>query len=619
MSRGKAVYDQGFRNGVNIIRGENGSGKSTIADFIFYILGGEFEDWKEAASRCDEVQAELETAGGILTARRTVGGRLEPFTMFFGSMADAMESALEGWSRYPVRRTQGELSFSQVLFRSAGIPDAPSQGSANITAHQILRLVYADQRTPASRLFRFEPFDTRDIRTAVGELLAGVNSYDLYDAQLLLRGLNAKFGEKEQELSSLLAALPPSDRLIDMQNIPEQIRALQKEQASVSTQIERVDDEIAIDKTNAFLEARAKAVSSLAQARRVIKSLEARSEKLDLEAVDLERFISYLEDLAEKLKLTTKVSDLVGSIDFTHCPACLTALSAEVEAGSCIVCGSPVDAERQRSNFLQIKVDTDIQLRESQQLLAANRLEHGKLRIEFRSAKNAYQAELSDFAVKYDLANSPRESFLAERNSRLGQIQREIAYLQDMQALANRIAGLGQEKANLAAEIESLKTRLRTMELKSKRRLSEAMTLVGEIAKSLLANDLPRQDEFLSATSVSIDFGDDAIHVDGKMNFAESSNVVLKNSVIFALFLAATRDTQFWHPRFVLLDNVEDKGMEVARSHNFQNLIVAASDAATTRHQIIFTTSMIDPSLERPEYVVGPRYTRGSRSLNLQG
>jgi predicted ATPase len=56
LRKGRAVYDQGFHSGVNIIRGENGSGKSTIADFIFYILGGEFDNWKTAAADCNQVQ-----------------------------------------------------------------------------------------------------------------------------------------------------------------------------------------------------------------------------------------------------------------------------------------------------------------------------------------------------------------------------------------------------------------------------------------------------------------------------------------------------------------------------------------------------------------------------------
>jgi len=37
----KIAYDEKFHKGVNIIRGDNSSGKSTITHFIFYVLGPE--------------------------------------------------------------------------------------------------------------------------------------------------------------------------------------------------------------------------------------------------------------------------------------------------------------------------------------------------------------------------------------------------------------------------------------------------------------------------------------------------------------------------------------------------------------------------------------------------
>ena len=72
---GGIAYDQDFHGGVNIIRGQNSSGKSTIADFIFFILGGEYDDWKDAARMCDVVQAEVETPRGKLTLMRQYCGR----------------------------------------------------------------------------------------------------------------------------------------------------------------------------------------------------------------------------------------------------------------------------------------------------------------------------------------------------------------------------------------------------------------------------------------------------------------------------------------------------------------------------------------------------------------
>ena len=181
------VYDHEFHDGVNIIRGQNGSGKSTIADFIFFILGGEFDDWKKAARRCNTVQAEIETPRGKLTLTRRIASSQEPISVFFGPMTTADKSYVDGWEQFSIRRRGGRESFSQVMFRSLLIPEAQSERASNVTMHQLLRLCYSGQRTPATRLFRFESFDTQGIREAVGDLLCGISGYEIYEITLQLR------------------------------------------------------------------------------------------------------------------------------------------------------------------------------------------------------------------------------------------------------------------------------------------------------------------------------------------------------------------------------------------------------------------------------------------------
>jgi hypothetical protein len=122
LKSGTPVYDQHFHSGLNIIRGDNGAGKSTIADFIFYALGGEFDAWKTEAKSCDEVHAEIQTQSGILTIRREIGSRTTSPFVFFGSMDDATKQGLDGWRLFPLHRSAGRESFSQILFRASGIP-----------------------------------------------------------------------------------------------------------------------------------------------------------------------------------------------------------------------------------------------------------------------------------------------------------------------------------------------------------------------------------------------------------------------------------------------------------------------------------------------------------------
>ena len=519
LRRGAVVYDENYHCGVNIIRGENGSGKSTIADFIFYILGGEYENWKKAAEACDQVQAEVVTQGGVLVVRRDIGRAQTPMGVFFGPMVEAEQRGLEGWESYPIRRTSSSLSFTQIMFRSAGIPEAQSQGASNITMHQILRLLYSDQRTPASFLFRYEDFDPREIREAVGDLVCGLSVYELYEIELMLRELGRDFDEKSRRLTALLTVLPKEETIARVETIDIRLDELAAEYNRLTNEISKAN-ELVDDGQQEFLRARAKAVDELRKLRAQIMGDEHRMHVAELEINDLNGFVEYLEELSAKLPRAQAASDIIGNIEFTYCPACLAPLSGEKGVEHCVVCGAATDPEQERSRYLQIKTDLDIQIRESKQLL--DEKEHAVIQIDrdLRTLRREHQEKLSEYTVKYDLSTSPRESFVAERYQRMGQIDRERTELGRLRERVLEIEKLSEGKAQLQAEITRLKDRREALARASQHRKAQALSRVSDIARSILGQDLERQAEFRNAMSVSINFADNSVKVDGELNFA---------------------------------------------------------------------------------------------------
>ena len=76
--------------------------------------------------------------------------------IFVGDFDAASRSTTAGWQRYPYRRFGDRESFTQTLFRILDLPEVPGDAGANITMHQLLRLMYVDQMTPVDRIFRVE-------------------------------------------------------------------------------------------------------------------------------------------------------------------------------------------------------------------------------------------------------------------------------------------------------------------------------------------------------------------------------------------------------------------------------------------------------------------------------
>ena len=615
---GRSVaYDELFHEGVNIIRGQNGSGKSTIADFIFYVLGGEFDDWKAAASKCNEVQAEVETTRGKLTLRRQVDRAREPVQVYFGGMSAASQSALEGWERFPLQRQDGRESFSQVMFRSLTIPEAPSEGASNITMHQLLRLCYSDQRTPATRLFRFEPFDTQNIREAVGDLICGVGGYEKFELGLELRTLQSKLKEVVAQLRSLHEGSLADPTLNTPELIRFEIEKLRDESNNLQKQLDNVDEYVKPGQVTDYLLDRKIAQEKLIGQKQEIVELEQKEKNIEFELREVREFVDLLGELKEKVTFAEVTLETVGSIEFTRCPACGEELIPKVEENHCVVCKAPLDSEREKSKYNQIRLDLEIQERESGQLINQKEAELTADGAKLRDLRREHKKYLSSFDLKYSSANGPREAFMAEKFNRLGYITAEIGFLMKSLETAERIVALAVEKSKIDDEIKRKEKRLESLKSEAKERRLSTLNKISELGKGLLRSDLPRQSEFMDASNLDVKFTNDSISVDGLVNFAESSNVILKNSAVLALFLAACDDEQFNHPRFLLIDNIEDKGMEEKRSHLFQRRIVERSTESRLPYQVIFTTSMMNPELELEDYTIGPAYTSECPSLEL--
>lgn len=104
-----------------------------------------------------------------------------------------------------------------------------------------------------------------------------------------------------------------------------------------------------------------------------------------------------------------------------------------------------------------------------------------------------------------------------------------------------------------------------------------------------------------------------------KKKFSASSNFYLKNTARFSLFFASLEVSEMRFPRFILCDNMEDKGIEKERAQNFQKLIIqTAQNYPTDDYQIIYTTSYISDDLEGSEYCVGDFYSEEANNKSLK-
>lgn len=612
------AYDEEFHAGINVIRGENSSGKSTVLNALFYGLGGDQTRWSDAAKLCSHINVEVEVNGLPATLSREISSKSgRPMDIYGGRLDDAVSAPRAEWRRFPYSRVGERESFSQSLFGVLGIPEAANDQYGNITIHQLLRLMYSDQLSPIEELFRGESFDSATTRENVGRLLCGAFDAELYDNELRIRDLTRDFEAQSAELRSLLAVLGRSDQTLTTDWLVAERANLISRKNELVASAQQAQKEVALGETSELtLDRRGALYERLSDLQEALSNREIERDQLVVESADSERFIQSLEYKYEALADAALAADAVGDVRYSHCPACHAEI-AQRTADVCHLCSGPIDPKKAQDRIVAIRNDLAIQLRQSRQIQEDRK----KLLAEADAGAAETRAEWQQVAAEF---NTARRQPTNDAQVRLGAINRELGYvdkaLEDLvvkERLVSEIERLRSAKDEIRQSLSALQSRNEVLRAEQMSRLSDSYTAIADECLWFISHDLKREEAFDRPRQVDFSFSKNNIKVDGQDYFSASSRVVLKNAFASGFLFAALNNSFMNHFRLLLLDTIEDKGMEPVRSQNFQNLLRDRSEASDVDHQIIFATSMISPDLDDDRFTVGHFATRDNPTLAI--
>jgi len=620
---GEIAYDEKFHKGVNIIRGDNSSGKSTVTHFIFYALGGAFNDFVPEARLCSQVMAEVEMNGAVFTIKREVVkdeegnvGIQTPMYFYWGGIEESFSPPEnKQWEKFGYKTTDNRKSFSNVLFDNLDLPTV--KGDNNITFHQILRLLYIDQESPTSSLFLYEHFDSQLTRETVSDLLLGVYNEELYENKKRLIVAEKELDNIKSEIKATShffsdpIALSPVKINTAIENREKEISEIQNEIISIRGKEKEIAYE---DKTKlSFQKINDEAINQ----RQTVVELENEISVLNNEIEDSTFFVETLNQKIKALKNSIQTREFLGNLPLEYCPECLSKIKSSTSESNCKLCKEPIDESFGVIQARRMELEIGYQINESQKLLTLNK----RKLLELESKLKSETGKLHDLQKQVNAAlndvKSTNEEAVDELNTKKGFIEGEILQFRTMLENAELYERLLDKKNTIGKEVTYLKRYVYLTELEQDSLKKSINEKIKEEGVYLLNNDLDRQDEFKNASDFYIDYSNNIAFLSNKFSkYSASSNFYLKVSARFAIFLASLHIGAMRFPRFIFADNMEDKGIEMKRAQNLQNLLIKrVNDFDNNNYQMIYTTSYITDELNKSDLVVGDYYTKENPSL----
>jgi DNA repair exonuclease SbcCD ATPase subunit len=594
----KYYFDAALSDGINILEGSNGKGKTTFANSIYFGLGGRVESFRrESRAGHLEITSDKDNFVQLHIVIENTPYILKRYidTNDLGIIDDS--GAVEV---LPVIRTPNSPNiFSDWLLAKLGIEPVSihlnyGDYSGKLGFTDIARLIYHNQSADPSGIYKAPDLsnfvtDSKTFRKAIFEILIGKSFQPLYQAMAQLKEL-----EKERNLAS--SSLEAFKRFI------LEVRPNQEDmnQIHLDRKIQEIQDQL--EKAMAYRR-------SLAIRPRRRSTIDTTSPKSDLLLVEMnsaDLVRTENERLAELSRLQKLKAELILEVTqikkmmFAHeklnifssntCPYCLKEVQRDLNR---CVCGAAI-AEDQYQRFFytseeyvhilkakQKNVDTiDLAIDSCRQEIEGFDQELARLRKEADRIKEAIAAVVDQADATVDIAN------FNVIDQQITSLRHTLASLEQQKQLEAKREELERTSHDVNRRYEAKHNEYNQLQAQADAEMEKQRDRFSKKYDELMRETL--QDCHLAY----IDSDYMPIFDAGK--YRESSSEVPRrlNYYLTLLYLSLV-DPEVRFPRFLLIDTPETAGIDTDNLLScLDQLTKIVGPVASAECQIILTTGI---------------------------
>ncbi len=584
-----------LKSGINILEGENGSGKTTFSSLIYFGFGGNVR-WFKKDDKDDHKQI-TEDDSNYVELTFIIDEKTYIATRYIYSYEINIISETEVLSLPINRSPKKSFTFSDWILDKLDIKVVEIYQGAEyykISFYDLARLFYYDQNTSPDRIYKrpdSENFitDSSIIKKAIFEILTG-NSFEEYYQAI------ADYRKVLSEQSTLKALVQNFESLnIDSSEYFEGKNSynLKKDLDELISQLVRLED---------YRESINSNVNSTKSNTEIISSKRQSFSKLEEKIIDLKRdksTIVYDYGRVKRLK-----SELV--LEVTHmqkimianeelnlfspdtCPYCLK--KTDRKKNKCI-CGNDV-LDEQYQKFFYTKEEYFNILKSKQKNIetVSNALSSYEEDIKEKNHQIAIlDNRLSELKTEINGLVKGRRTIknleLKEVNNKIFNLEKAISGFRQQIKIEKKREELEQQKSSIAVRVESRKREMGILKLQADESMTKVIEAFNKKYYSLMEKAL---DDCRSARISS----DDYMPIINSGSYKEASSSVSKRLMYFFTLLHLSLSTNIKFPRFLLIDTPENIGIDDKDLINAISLIDELENGNSSLEgcQIILTT-----------------------------